>query len=99
MGRPSFSIAANMSSHTLRFSDMDALGHMNNAAYWEAIEEWLGAHRDVRAPFDAVLEHLAPITVGHEVSTIVREDARHVAMWHEVENTVVAAAEVRWKVS
>ena len=83
----------------LRFSDMDALGHMNNAAYWEAIEEWLGAHRDVRAPFDAVLEHLAPITVGHEVSTIVREDARHVAMWHEVENTVVAAAEVRLKVS
>lgn len=83
----------------IRFSDMDALGHMNNAAYWEAIEEWLGAHRDVRAPFDAVLEHVAPITVGHEVATIVREEEGLVNIWHEVDNAVAAAAEVRWKVS
>lgn len=78
---------------------MDALGHMNNAAYWEAIEEWLGAHREVRAPFEAVIEHLAPITVGHEVSTVVREDSGLVSIWHEVENSVAAAAEVRWKIS
>jgi acyl-ACP thioesterase len=83
----------------LRFSDMDALGHMNNAAYWEAIEEWLGAHREVRAPFDVVLEHLAPITVGHEVSTCVREGDGLVNIWHEVDHSVAAAAELRWKVS
>lgn len=80
----------------VRFSDMDALGHMNNAAYWEAVEEWLGAHRDVRAPFDAVLEHLNPITAGYEVATIIRQDANVVSLWHEVGGTIAAAAQVHW---
>jgi acyl-ACP thioesterase len=83
----------------LRFSDMDALGHMNNAAYWEAVEEWLGAHREVRAPFTAVLEHLAPITAEHEVSTIAREEDGIVSIWHESSDTVAAAARLRWRVS
>ena len=83
----------------LRFSDMDALGHMNNAAYWEAVEEWLGAHREVRAPFSAVLEHLAPITAEHEVSTIVREEDGIVSIWHESSDAVAAAARLRWRVS
>lgn len=80
----------------LRFSDMDALGHMNNAAYWEAIEEWLGAHREVRAPFDAVLEHVNPIIAEHEVATIVREEADYVLVWHEVSGSVAATSLVRW---
>lgn len=79
----------------LRFSDMDALGHMNNAAYWEAVEEWLGAHRDMRPPFEVVLEHLAPVHPEHEVATVVREAADNTVIWHESSGDVVAATQVR----
>jgi acyl-ACP thioesterase len=79
----------------LRFSDMDALGHMNNAAYWEAVEEWLGAHRDMRAPLEVVLEHLAPVHPEHEVATVVRESADRTLIWHESAGDVVAATQIR----
>jgi len=79
----------------LRFSDMDALGHMNNAAYWEAVEEWLGAHREMRAPLEVVLEHLAPVNPEHEVATVVRETGDHTLIWHESAGDVVAATQVR----
>ena len=79
----------------LRFSDMDALGHMNNAAYWEAIEEWLGANRDLREPLEVVLEHLAPIQQDGIVSTIVREHSDHTMIWHESAGVIVAAALLR----
>lgn len=92
-GRP----AANETRHPwpLRFSDMDALGHMNNAAYWEAVEEWLGAHRDLRAPLDVVLEHLAPVHAEHEVATIVREADDHTMIWHESAGAIAAVTQVR----
>jgi len=45
----------------LRFSDFDAVGHLNNAVYWEPLEEYLAAHRDRRAPLHAVLEHHASV--------------------------------------
>ena len=48
----------------LRFSDFDAVGHMNNAAYWEIVEEHLAAHRDVRAPLRAVVEHVVQVEPG-----------------------------------
>ena len=83
----------------LRFSDMDALGHMNNAAYWEAVEEWLGAHRDVRAPLDAVVEHLEPVMPGHEVASIVEgDDTGPVTIWHESAGRI-AATTVLWSTS
>src|SRR5688572_18174715 len=41
----------------LRFTDFDVLDHVNNAAYWEAVEEELAPRRDLRAPLRAELEH------------------------------------------
>jgi len=78
----------------LRFSDMDALGHMNNAAYWEAVEEWLGSHRELRAPLDAVIEHLNPIHAEHEVTTVVREYPDFTMIWHESAGSVAAATQI-----
>lgn len=78
----------------LRFSDMDALGHMNNAAYWEAVEEWLASHRDLRAPLDAVIEHLNPIHAEHEVATVVREHPDFTMIWHESAGTTAAATQI-----
>jgi acyl-ACP thioesterase len=48
----------------LRFSDYDAVGHMNNAAYWEIVEEHLAEHRDLRAPMRAVVEHVIQVDPG-----------------------------------
>lgn len=48
----------------LRFSDFDAVGHMNNAAYWEVLEEQLVADRSLRAPMRALVEHVAQVEPG-----------------------------------
>ena len=45
----------------LRFTDFDVLDHVNNAVYWEAVEEELARRRELRAPLRAELEHRAPI--------------------------------------
>jgi acyl-ACP thioesterase len=37
----------------VRFADMDAVGHMNNASYWIAAEEYLSKHGELRAPMHA----------------------------------------------
>jgi acyl-ACP thioesterase len=50
----------------LRFADFDAVGHMNNAAYWVIVEEFLAANRDVRAPLRAVVEHVVQVEPGQE---------------------------------
>ena len=77
----------------LRFSDFDTVGHMNNAAYWEILEEQLLVDRTLRAPMRATVEHLVQVDPGAEiirrviategdVSVIVRgADAVHSAMW------------------
>ena len=60
----------------LRFADFDAVGHMNNAAYWVIVEEFLAAHRDVRAPLRAVVEHVVQVEPG-------QEPIRHIASGHD----------------
>jgi acyl-ACP thioesterase len=80
----------------VRFSDMDALGHMNNAAYWEAIEEWLAGRRDIRAPFSVVIEHLEPVQPGDEVMTVVEEHPNVVMIWHEVRGRLAAVTQLQY---
>jgi len=58
---------APVSPWPLRFSDFDAVGHMNNAAYWEVLEEQLVADRSLRAPIRAVVEHIAQIEPGEQI--------------------------------
>lgn len=48
----------------LRFSDFDAVGHMNNAAYWEIVEEHLADHRNLRAPLRGIVEHVVQVEPG-----------------------------------
>lgn len=67
----------------VRFADMDAVGHMNNAAYWIAAEEHLAADPDLRPPLHATVEHHLPVDPGDEVGieTVVYDDGvflRHV---------------------
>ncbi len=49
-------------------TDVDVLGHVNNAAYWHAVEHSLaGAGRDLRSPLRALLDYRHPIDFGDEV--------------------------------
>lgn len=66
----------------VRMADMDALGHMNNAAYWAAVEEYLGAHRGLRAPLHAVTEHLLAVEPGTGVRVLVHREGELVFLRH-----------------
>jgi acyl-ACP thioesterase len=53
-----------------RAADLDLADHVNNAVYWQVLEEDLAADA-VPEPFDAEIEHRAPADVGE--AAIVRD--------------------------
>lgn len=55
----------------LRFADFDVLGHVNNAAYWVAVEQLLAERRELRAPLRAELEFHQPVDQGVDVDLMV----------------------------
>jgi acyl-ACP thioesterase len=68
---------------SLRRTDVDQLGHVNNAAYWAPVEE-LYAER-LRAPHRAVLEYRQPLDL---------DDA--LELWHSAEQAwLVVGGQVR----
>jgi acyl-ACP thioesterase len=55
----------------LRSSDLDRLGHVNNAAYWHAVEHRLAeSSLDARGPLRARLDHLHALDLGDEVELV-----------------------------
>jgi acyl-ACP thioesterase len=68
----------------LRSTDIDQLGHVNNAAYWIAVEE----HFALTAPHRAVLEYRQPLDLGDAVELRRSDDA----LWFVVGEAVRAAA-------
>jgi len=78
---------ATVAPWTLRSTDIDQLGHVNNAAYWIAVEE----HFALTAPHRAVLEYRRPLDLGDPVD-LRRSDG---ALWFAVDGDVRAAAVVR----
>jgi acyl-ACP thioesterase len=56
----------------LRATDLDTLGHVNNAAYWHAVEECLPlAGLDLTRPYRARLDHRHPLDSGELVELAV----------------------------
>jgi acyl-ACP thioesterase len=52
----------------LRATDVDRMGHVNNASYWSAVEHRLVARGpDLRRPYRARLDYRHPIDLGEEV--------------------------------
>ena len=74
-----------------RFVDMDAVGHMNNANYWIAAEEYLASHRELRAPLHVTVEHHLPIEPHHRVSLLTDESSDRVVLRHVIDGNAVAA--------
>jgi acyl-ACP thioesterase len=55
----------------LRATDVDLLGHVNNAAYWAAVEHRLAAHGwDLRRPLQAGLDYRHPIDLADDVELV-----------------------------
>ena len=77
----------------LRFTDFDVLSHVNNAAYWEAVEEVLSARRDLRAPLRAEVEHRTAIERGASVELVTdRGDGDDLQLWLVADGAVAASA-------
>jgi acyl-ACP thioesterase len=55
----------------LRATDVDRMGHVNNASYWAAIEHRLaGGDPDLRQPVRARLDYRHPIDLGDKVELV-----------------------------
>jgi acyl-ACP thioesterase len=78
-----------------RFVDFDVIGHMNNAAYWNALEQELARRRDLRAPMRAEMEHRAGLESRHAVRLVVDDEPLAVSLWFVGEPGVFASARVR----
>jgi acyl-ACP thioesterase len=60
----------------LRATDVDRMGHVNNASYWAAVEQRLVEREpDLRRPHRARLDYRHPIDLGERVE--LGEDAAH----------------------
>lgn len=82
----------------LRAVDFDVMSHVNNAAYWAAVEEVLAAHRDHPAhpsqgtPVRAVLEFGSGIDRDAQVELLVRRDDKQLDIWFTEDGTTHATA-------
>jgi len=82
-------------SWPLRFSDFDVLDHVNNAAYWQIVEEALADRRDLRAPLRAEVQHRTAIERGAQVHVAVAALAdKGLGLWVRADGTLAATAEV-----
>jgi acyl-ACP thioesterase len=73
----------------LRATDVDRLGHVNNAAYWAPAEHAFAG--ELAGPLRATLEYRSPIDVGEEVE-LVRDGEM---LWLAVAGDARAAVRVR----
>ena len=76
----------------LRFTDFDVLDHVNNASYWEAVEEALSARRDLRAPMRAEVEHRTAIERGAQVELLTADAGDGLDVWITADGVVATTA-------
>jgi acyl-ACP thioesterase len=78
---------------SLRATDVDLHGHVNNAVYWQAVEELLPILGvDPREPLQAELDYRQPIDFGEDVALATVDDDGRNALAFVAEGEVRAAA-------
>ena len=79
----------------LRLSDVDVFGHVNNAAYWQAVKQrQVLSGPDPREPCRALLDYRHPIDLDEPVELVeVAEEAR-LGVWFSTADLVKAVAHV-----
>jgi acyl-ACP thioesterase len=74
-------------------TDIDILGHLNNAAYWEAVEEVIArSDSQVGARRCTVMEYREPVDLGSEVTVRVNHARSGFTMWLITGEVVAAVA-------
>lgn len=82
-------------SWPLRTSDIDHLGHMNNAAYWEAVEQRLAqAGPDPRLPVRALLDYRHAIDLEDEIELVESSERGRLTVGFTAGEIVKAVAAV-----
>jgi acyl-ACP thioesterase len=75
LGLPDPPADGERSRWSLRATDVDLHGHVNNAVYWQAVEEVLPSLGvDVRLPQRAELDYRQPVDLGEEIDLVVFDD-------------------------
>ncbi len=81
----------------LRATDVDLLGHVNNAAYWHAVEQRLLVGRlDPRLPLTARLDHRHALDLVHEVELVEGGDHATLGIAFVVDEVAMAVAWVEF---
>ena len=78
----------------LRFSDFDALAHVNNAAYWLPAEEHLAGRADLGAPLRAEIEYREGVVRDDAVTLVTADDDAGFLQWWVVDGQVRASTRV-----
>jgi len=85
----------NRSPWSLRVTDVDRMGHVNNAAYWAAVEQRLhGQGPDLRRPLRARLDYRHPIDLGEDVELVESAEAGRYGVAFVVADVVKAVCRV-----
>lgn len=85
----------------LRATDIDQFNHVNNAAYWQAVEQYLVDYPSLIAqPYRAIIEYNAPTLAGEDVMVRGRLEAGDGAqptlrLWFMVGDSVRTAVCIR----
>lgn len=82
------------SAWPLRMTDVDVLGHINNAAYWQAVEHCLAGDEtlDLRLPVRARLDYRHPIDLDEDVELAEFSDGGRYAIGFLASGVVKAVA-------
>lgn len=79
----------------LRATDVDRMGHVNNAAYWAALEQRLaGGTPDLRAPYRVRLEYRHPLDLDDPVELVEEASGQRYLVGFVVEDAARAVAEL-----
>jgi acyl-ACP thioesterase len=79
----------------LRMTDIDLLGHVNNAAYWQAVEQLISEHGpNPRRPLRARLEHRHAIDLEDDVELVSHSQGSRLSLAFTVGGVARAIASV-----
>ena len=92
---PAPAINAPSAPWVARFSDFDALGHVNNSVAWAVVEEVLAERRDLRSGrFQARIEYGDGILPGSNTRLVTQDVNDGVNAWVTVDGAVRLAAAI-----
>jgi acyl-ACP thioesterase len=81
----------------LRTSDVDLAGHVNNAVYWQAVEQVQElSGPDPRAPYRARLDYRHPLDLGEAVEVVETAESGTLAVGFLVGEVVKAVARMEF---